>query len=77
MKPNKSERLYILALNKIANRKKVPPLRAIHLKCLDCMSWQENEVKKCPSRDCILHPFRMGKTPTIKKTSPKRRRKKS
>ena len=35
--------------------------KAIRLKCLDCMAGQVKEVRLCPSRDCPLWIFRMGK----------------
>ena len=39
------------------------PLKAIRAKCLDCMCDQPKEVRLCPSTDCPLYPFRMGKNP--------------
>ncbi len=35
--------------------------KAIRLKCLDCMADQVKEVRLCPSRDCPLWFFRMGR----------------
>ena len=34
------------------------PTKAIKLKCLDCCSWQKEEVKSCGSWDCPLHDYR-------------------
>jgi hypothetical protein len=34
--------------------------QAIRAYCLDCMCGQALEVRLCPSRTCVLHPFRMG-----------------
>jgi hypothetical protein len=34
---------------------------AIKLKCLDCCCYQLNEVRLCPSVDCPLWRYRMGK----------------
>ena len=31
---------------------------AINSKCLDCMCWQQAEVKKCDIDTCPLHPYR-------------------
>ena len=31
---------------------------AVNAKCLDCMCWQANEVKLCPSMDCPLWSYR-------------------
>lgn len=42
---------------------KLTPLKAIRLKCLDCMCGQMKEVKLCPSKDCALWGFRRGKKP--------------
>ena len=39
------------------------PLKAIRLKCIDCMCGQVREVKLCPIDDCSLYPFRFGKNP--------------
>lgn len=35
--------------------------KAIRIKCLDCMAGQVREVRLCPSRDCPLWIFRMGR----------------
>jgi len=43
--------------------KKLTPLQAIRRKCLDCMCFQPNEVKLCPSEDCLLFPYRFGRNP--------------
>jgi len=39
------------------------PLKAIRLKCLDCVCDVPKEVRLCPATDCPLYPFRMGKNP--------------
>ena len=39
------------------------PLKAIRIKCLDCSAGQPKEVRLCPSHDCALWPYRMGKRP--------------
>jgi len=31
---------------------------AINAKCLDCMCWQREEVRKCTITDCSLYPYR-------------------
>lgn len=31
---------------------------AIALKCLDCVAWDREEVRRCVIRDCSLHRFR-------------------
>lgn len=42
---------------------KLTPLRAARLKCLDCMCGQPKEVRECPSIQCALHQYRMGRNP--------------
>lgn len=44
--------------------KRISPLKAIRLKCLDCCS---NEVKLCTLTRCPLYPFREGHNPNIAK----------
>lgn len=39
------------------------PLQAIRAKCIDCSGGDLGSVRLCPSRDCELFPFRMGKNP--------------
>lgn len=48
------------------NAKFLTPIRAIRQKCLDCCCWQKQEVKLCPSKDCPLHPYRLGHRPPKK-----------
>lgn len=43
--------------------KRISPLKAIRLKCLDCSCGSPNEVKLCPVEKCPLYPFRLGKNP--------------
>ena len=38
-------------------------LKTIHQKCMDCSAYQPKEIELCPSDDCPLYPFRMGKDP--------------
>jgi len=47
--------------------KRVSPLKAIRLKCLDCMAGQVNEIKVCSVLDCPLWLFRLGKHPFSEK----------
>jgi len=54
------------------------PLKAIRLKCLDCMGGMHSEVKLCPIPECTLHPYRFGKRPeTVSKTKTTKKAKKS
>ena len=41
-------------------------LSAIRKKCLECSDGPK-AVRECPSGNCPLHPFRMGKNPFRKK----------
>ena len=47
--------------------KRISPLKAIRLKCLDCSCGSSNEVKLCPAEKCPLYPFREGHNPYIAK----------
>ncbi len=38
-------------------------LKTIHQKCMDCSAYQIKKIELCPSSDCPLWPFRMGKDP--------------
>lgn len=38
-------------------------MKAIRAKCLDCCCNDTKEVDNCPSEDCPLWDYRMGKTP--------------
>lgn len=44
-------------------KKITSPVKAIRVKCLDCMCGSANEVRECQLEDCALHPFRFGKNP--------------
>lgn len=43
--------------------KRIPPLRAIRLKCLDCCCGSSNEIKNCAVVECPLYLYREGKDP--------------
>jgi hypothetical protein len=38
------------------------PIRAIRFFCVECMGFNDKEVKVCTSPLCPLYPFRMGKS---------------
>ena len=40
---------------------RVTRARAIRLKCLDCCCGQAAEVRRCPSTNCPLWIYRMGR----------------
>ena len=42
--------------------KNITPVKAIRKKCLDCAE-RPKDVRHCPSEDCSLFPFRLGKNP--------------
>lgn len=46
--------------------KRISPLKAIRLKCLDCCYGSSNEVKLCTAAACALYPFREGVNPNRK-----------
>ena len=47
--------------------KRISPLKAIRLKCLDCCCGSSNEVKMCPRTNCPIYPFREGHNPFVAK----------
>lgn len=47
--------------------KRISPLKAIRLKCLDCCCGSSHEVKLCLVSKCPLFPFREGHNPNITK----------
>lgn len=44
-------------------------LKAIRLKCLDCMGGQEGEIRRCATLDCGLWPWRCGNLKRTKRWS--------
>ncbi|MBU1134510.1 MAG: hypothetical protein KJ569_06330 [Candidatus Omnitrophica bacterium] len=46
--------------------KKITPIKAVRLKCLDCSAGQPKEIKLCSIEDCALFPYRFGKNPNRK-----------
>ena len=42
---------------------KMPMLKVIRAKCLDCCADQPGEVRKCTAFRCALWPYRLGKNP--------------
>lgn len=51
---------------KESGMKELTPVRAIRVKCLECQGNHYKEVRNCPSTDCPLHTFRLGKNPNRK-----------
>ena len=49
--------------------RKMPVLKAIREKCLDCSGGSRAEVKDCLVRSCPLFPFRMGRNPWRREAS--------
>ncbi len=43
--------------------KSLTPMKAIREKCMECSNWQYSEVRRCPSTDCALWVYRLGKKP--------------
>jgi hypothetical protein len=46
-------------------QKRITPMKAIRLKCLDCCCGSAHEVKLCAATQCPLYPFREGKNPNV------------
>ncbi|HSH66073.1 MAG TPA: hypothetical protein VLB84_09800 [Bacteroidia bacterium] len=46
--------------------KRLSPVKAIKIKCLDCSCGSKKEVRECIIQDCPLYPFRLGKNPNRK-----------
>ncbi len=46
--------------------KRISPLKAIRLKCLDCSCGSINEVQLCTHTQCPLYSFRLGKNPNAR-----------
>jgi hypothetical protein len=51
----------------VPGTKKLTPLKAIRLKCLDCSGDSKKEVELCPVENCPQWPFRFGTNPFRKK----------
>lgn len=51
--------------------------KAIRALCLMCMGGAPSEVKRCTSKECPLHPYRMGKNPFSKKSGQFKKREES
>lgn len=51
-----------------ANIEKIPILKAVRLKCLECCCGQRLVVEQCICTDCSLWPFRLGINPFNERT---------
>lgn len=54
---------------------KTNPVKAIREFCIDCCGGSRETVKNCPSANCALYPFRMGKNPFRKREMTEEQRK--
>ena len=45
------------------SEKRITPMKAIRLKCLDCSCGSSSEVNLCQVEKCPLYPFREGHDP--------------
>lgn len=70
---NKYEKINKEVLKQIEQGKHINPLKLIRLKCMDCMAFNEGEVRHCEIGDCILHKYRFGKNPVKRKLSEKQK----
>lgn len=60
---NKYEKICYNLEKIIEDGKRIPLLKIIRCKCLDCVCYVPSEVLKCPIKKCILYAYRMGKNP--------------
>lgn len=60
----RNEKAYKKFILASLTEKRLSPLKAIRLGCLECNGFQEVEVKDCQSIDCVFHKFRMGRNTT-------------
>ena len=51
-----------------------PPLKTIRAKCLDCCAGSAHEVRECPSTNCPLWSYRMGRNPYLELSESERER---
>jgi len=51
-------------LERLGHRR-ISPLKALRLKCLDCCNGSAQEVRLCTAVDCSSWPFRMGRNPWV------------
>lgn len=51
----------------IQEAKRICPIKAIRLKCLDCSGGSSVEVARCTAENCPLWHYRFGKNPFRKK----------
>lgn len=48
---------------------RMPVLKAVRAKCLDCSGSSAAEAKACPVTSCPLFPFRLGSDPWRKRAT--------
>jgi len=46
--------------------KKLTPLKAIRVYCIECSGGSLKEVRMCPHTNCTLYTYRFGKNPSRK-----------
>lgn len=65
-KKSRRENEYRRAIEKMSSKNGFfSPLKAIRLFCSECVGFNEEEVRKCDTVDCILWYFRGGRNATI------------
>jgi len=53
-----------LTAEELAHKKrKLTPMKALRLKCLDCVGYSPKDVADCDIVDCPLYPYRLGHRP--------------
>jgi len=60
----RNEQAYRKFISSALNGKRLSPLKAIRLGCLECNGFQEVEVRECQNDDCVFYKFRMGRNST-------------
>ncbi|MEW6008863.1 MAG: hypothetical protein AB1629_04435 [Candidatus Omnitrophota bacterium] len=45
--------------------KKLPPIKAIRHKCLECQGNRYSLIRNCDNKDCPLYPYRLGHRPKV------------
>lgn len=70
-KETRREKEYKNAIKRMSEKKGFfSPAKAIRLFCSECVGFNEEEVRKCPSKDCILWYFRNGRNSTSRRKPP-------
>lgn len=64
---NTYEKEHNRILEKQKKGENIPLLKVIRHYCLHCCGYYEGVTKTCTADDCVLHPYRMGRNPFLKR----------